>query len=399
MADAQATAAAVPPSDEKRDDKDGKSADRLPHVGTIPYNFAAVAGLAYAVGFLVEFTFMNSIGAKDSLTEPFKAKHIYIGILCLLFPASVITIILAAARMRQSVRDATSVADKLRYRMYAPNAALYIIFLFAFYGLIGIARPNTFSEHEKAFAVLFGLALLGPILVHLFHMRIADLIESPTPSAAEDKDEAVRIAVKATIARALIASHFQVGTLWAMAGLAFCLTVYVFSGLRHDIWEMLGEGGYLHFGLLGLSGFLLWRFDVFRQRREKVVPQAITPGYLMVVTLVMALSYLSVIFFAGRVYCYIPVYKGGGDFSTESPAIIQFDPRITNSLPTELLDVGCQSKPVFIIQQNSAAFFLAIPNATNNPTTWRRVGHTNKPSRIFVVRRDVVLTYQFEQSH
>ena len=67
-----------------------------PHHDTLkalPYCLAITAGLFYATGFLVEFTFFNSIGIKDAGSDVFKAKYIYVGILALILPltASVVT--------------------------------------------------------------------------------------------------------------------------------------------------------------------------------------------------------------------------------------------------------------------------------------------------------------------
>ena len=141
-----------------------ENSNRLHTARTIPYYFAAVAGLVYAVGFLVEFTFMNSMGVKDSLTEPFKAKHICIGILCLLYPASVVGLILALLRIVLTPRNNSDVEMRLKAKLYPPGGALFVVFLTAFYILVGIGRPNTFLQHETGFGVLIGLAILSPTI-------------------------------------------------------------------------------------------------------------------------------------------------------------------------------------------------------------------------------------------
>jgi hypothetical protein len=339
---------------------------------------------------------------------------------------------------RRNTRHSLRLEDQLRYRMYAPNSILFIIFLSAFYGLIGIARPSTFSEHELAFGLLFLLALLSPSVVHLGQIRILHLVEKrdaePRPADNGDLERAVtnllehaKDAHNGQLARNLITTftdyeakrkkdarlmdlsklgrtalfewHATVWLLYGIAIAALYLICRIFWDLGTDVREMLGEGGYLHYCLLALAGYLAWRADVSRERRRLTSPESLLPASLMSGILVTALVYLSVLFFASRVYCYIPVYKGGGDFTTESPSIIHFDPRTIDSLPAELLDRGSLSKPVFIIHQNSAMFFLAIPSPTNNPTTWRHVGHKNKPERIFVIRREAVSNYQVLQSH
>jgi hypothetical protein len=434
MSEPNSSVASIPPDTPKDPDDPAFGVDRTQFARTVPYYFAALAGLIYAAGFLIEFSFMNSLGVEDSLVESIKAKHIYIGVLCLFFPVSVILIVLAISRLRRNLRQTTRLDDKLRYRMYIPNSILFTIFLAAFYGLIGIARPSTFSEHEVAFGLLFLLALLSPSIVHLSQLRILRLIEehakaNPTDDReleqtlanrvqdvhdgqlareliarvrdfdAKRNKDAKSIDLNALGRKALFEWNFAVLLLYGIVIVAFYLISRIFWDLGADIREMLSEGGYLHYCLLALAGFLAWRGDVSRQRQRLTSPESRTPGALMNGILITALVYLSVLFFASRVYCYIPVYKGGGDFTTESPSIIHFDPQAVNSLPAELLAAGAQSKPLFIIHQNSDMFFLALPTQTNNPRTWRHVGHTNKPERIFVVQRKTVSSYQLLQSH
>jgi hypothetical protein len=138
-----------------------KSSSHSQAARTVPYYFAAVAGLVYAVGFFVEFTFMNSMGVKDSLTEPFKAKHIYIGILCLLYPGSVVGVLLALLRIGFSKSDGSDPELSVRKKLYPPTCVLFLFFLTAFYILVGIGRPDTFAQHDICFGTLFLLAILS----------------------------------------------------------------------------------------------------------------------------------------------------------------------------------------------------------------------------------------------
>lgn len=126
---------------------------------------------------------------------------------------------------------------------------------------------------------------------------------------------------------------------------------------------------------------------------------------MLVSIMLVALIYLSVVFFATRVYCYIPVYKGGGDFTTESPAVFYFDEHFSNAIPafaisgTGITNHTLQSVPLYILQQNSSAFFVAAASSSNNPHTWRQLGRSNKPTEVVVIKREAVVSYTFHQAH
>lgn len=135
------------------------------------------------------------------------------------------------------------------------------------------------------------------------------------------------------------------------------------------------------------------------EARRKSNPESIAPMTVFTMVLVFALTCVAVTIFGVRVYCYIPVYKGGGDFTTESAAILHFDPRFVNGVPKAIVDTNAsteQSKPVYVLQQSSGAMFVAVANATNNPTTWREMGRANKPTTIYMLNRDAVVAATYE---
>ncbi|HEY6183856.1 MAG TPA: hypothetical protein VIW67_16525 [Terriglobales bacterium] len=418
-----------------------KRPDTTQTARTIPYYFAAFAGFIYAVGFLVEFTFMNSMGIKDSLTEAFKAKHIYIGILCLFFPASMIITILSTAKLRRILLNNPTELNKLTVKMIIPSGALFVAFLSAFYLLIAFSRPNTFQEHTLEFFTIFVLSVMGPSLTWIVHKRIhaataaveaarskreddlntrrtaaiKEALQQMKGSSEEDIARSIGIAVHEITAKigsdhgvvnaeefAKLWNRFKVSIWisWLLVIVTAGLTFYIFWGLRAELIEMVKEGGYLHFGLLLLAGFLLWRWDLGNERRKTQDPETRAPATMVTMALVCPLVYLSVLAFGGRIYCYIPVHRGGGDFTTESSALLQFDPHHTNSIPISIIDTSkqnLQSRPLFIVQQNNSAYFLALPTTNNNPWTWRHLGITNKPSEIIMIRRDAVVSYRYRQ--
>src|ERR1039457_2478997 len=107
----------------------------------IPYWFAATAGLVYATGFLVEFTFHNSMGLRMASTEIFKAKYIYVGLLCLQFPASVLALLWGYHRFKSKEKESG-------LPVYFSYFVLMAILLFVFYLMTTFARSGEFHERR-----------------------------------------------------------------------------------------------------------------------------------------------------------------------------------------------------------------------------------------------------------
>lgn len=191
----------VPPNSTTQTCQDKANAS-VNNARTIPYYFAALAGLVYAVGFLVEFTFMNSIGVKDSLTEPFKAKHIYVGFLCLQYPASVILVVLSLLKVYRNPKEKDSPADAIRLKIYGPSASLFIIFLTAFYLLIAFARPDSLSLHAREMMVLFVISVLGPSVMMAVFSRLGDKLTQILQQDDEKRKSDLRNKVQETLATA-----------------------------------------------------------------------------------------------------------------------------------------------------------------------------------------------------
>jgi uncharacterized membrane protein len=193
--------------------------------------------------------------------------------------------------------------------------------------------------------------------------------------------------------------------LWLIAAIAGALTSIIVVDSTDGLGKMLWPGGYLHFGLFLLAGFMAWRVDLSIQRRKKAAPETVRPVTTLAAIMLVALIYLSVVFFAATVYCYIPVYKGGGDFTTESPSIFYIEEHFSNAIPASVISRSgttnnvVQTVPLYILQQNGSAFFVAAATSSNNPSTWRQLGRSNKPTEVVVIKREAVVSYTFHQAH
>lgn len=296
---------------------------------TIPYYFAAIAGLVYAVGFLVEFTFMNSLGVKDSLTEAFKAKHMYIGFLCLQFPVSVIVVVLLVAKLKRTVVANGTPEEKKALSAYLPATLLLLNLLFAFYLLIGFARPFTFSNQRGAIAIFFGVTVLG-----IF--SIAELQRKATQTG--------RIRTMETLKEWGITSNSWVKARWLLWGISLLLLIYIF----HDLWGLLGEmlidGGYLYFGVLALAGFWVWRLDVRRDESKHARPEMLMPTSIIGATIVSALLYLAVLFLRPEYTATFPSSK-----------VVEISPRNHPRYSASMSDLQIQYLRRFLIQEEDAS--------------------------------------------
>jgi len=342
-------------------------------------------------------------------------------------------------KLRRMFKKNPTPDDSIGLKLYGPCLLLFAIFLLSAYLLVAFARPLTVSKHFHAIMVLLTTTVFGPLGVAVPYMwlrrtsvaalesalgqekkdkknfvesvvarakekakdqeHIADLIIKELSEGGLETDKLKAVQLLRVVEPLLTKINFAFWALVLISVFSLLLALYVFKEEYRVLGEMLGEGGYLYFGLLVIIGLLLWRWDFRREQRKITHPESVTTMAVLTFTLVAALGFLAVLFFAARVYCYIPAFKGGGDFTTESQAVLHFDPRFSSSLPSQIMDsskTNQQSLPVFILQQNTHAYFLALTNSANNPNTWRLVGRTNKPTTIYTVGREAVLATSYD---
>src|SRR6185369_7036874 len=219
----------------------------------VPYWFAALAGLIYAAGFLVDFTFLSVLGIRETMAEAFKAKYVYVGLLCLQFPVSVAVVILGFARIMRSMK--LDRIEGTKVGRFLPSMLLIMNLLFVFYLLIGFARSKmgTFYEHEGVFSLIFALTVIGLILARNLEDWIAD-------KRKESRSQRIRWLLS------IFGVWFWNAVRWLLFVLSSALTIIAFWHLWPMLWEMLWQGGYLYFGMIGLIITVLYRVDVNMSR-------------------------------------------------------------------------------------------------------------------------------------
>lgn len=369
----------------------------------IPQWFVVLLGLIYGTGFLTVFCFANYFGIRGAVVEGLKAKYVHVGILCLQFPFSIGIILLATlSMMRKPTEPATKTDEAAAAKATAESDAekekkekaqkeierqkkrrmqeawamstFSALMLFFFYLLSTFARPGHFAEHEIGIAGFFFVIVVGA----LFMAWQRGLFW------------------KGARFRRELLDLWSVEIRWLLVLILFVQTVVVFRSLPGLLWEMFHLGGYMYFLLVFLIGEFMWRL---KGRYDSDNGGGLFPAYAsMGLTICAALFYLSTMTFAYRVYPYIPVSKGGGDYTEEPFCILKFDEKYEKSIPKDIIDLtqtNClQSKPVMLIDETDNRLFVAQTNAISNPIEWRKPGHLNKP-KIITIRREVVTGVEY----
>jgi len=360
-------------------------------VDKLPPWFAVLFGVVYGTGFLIAFSFADYIGVRGAVVEGLRAKYVHVGILCLQFPLSVGVILFGTILMLTKSRPVAEGTEKKNDESKEPSEAprlrwerrkrlealampaFSIVLLLFFYLLTTFARPGHFSSHERSIALFFLSVVLGALL--MAWQRGLFLRQNRFKTKVLDR--------------------WSVEIRWIFVAVLFVQTAIVFRSLTALLWEMFKFGGYMYFLLIFLIGEFAWRL---KGRFDSDNGAGLVRPYMaMGVSLCGALFYLSTLVFAVRVYSYIPVAKGGGDYVDETLCIMRFDEASEKSIPADIIDSTkkpiLQSNPVVVIDETDNTLFVAMTDKTNNPNEWRKPGVANKP-KIIRIRRDVVTSIE-----
>lgn len=353
----------------------------------LPQWFAVIAALVYATGFLIEFTFFDFLGVRGAANDIFKARYIHVGFLFLQFPASILALILAYIKLRAIVKKATKKAKfnhkskqpsdasltlsnkKLgEIKLYTTSILLLGTLLGGFYLMVTFARPGVFSNNQIWISAFFFIIIIGLIAIRELEHHVV----FKTPKAKHTFGHIARIVC-----------------LW----ISWWVGYVIFKDTIPIVWDMLREGGYLCYGFWGLIGFIIYRLI----KRSSEIEDTSYRFSLFIIGLAVlgALYYLTVLSFAARVYPFIPVIKGGGDYTTEKKAVLSFSTQYSNSIPVEIIDSsqkGVMSVPLIIIEETASSFIVSA----NDPKNWRTPGQTNKPD-IVTIKKDAVTSLVFKK--
>jgi hypothetical protein len=385
---------------------------------TIPYWFAATAGLIYATGFLVEFTFQHSLGITSSL-DVFKAKYIYVGLQCLQLPASVIFLFFGFWRAKSKQwqiakeineaktrldeltkpnqdKDLTEEHENIAVDRAAEVSALNLkldeftkdgfrvnsTFVIAMAGLLLVYYlTTTFSRPQDWPNMQLPVVLLS-VGITLW-MSIIRLIEGPFVSfvlqSFKVTNEQFAFGARAIL---LIPEYVAISVICAAP-------IKLFG-------DSLRDGGYFYLLFVLLVVLML----AFLQHFLPVFAKYRRAGALCAMNLSVTFSflYLSIIAYAYHIYPYLPVTRGGGDYSADPKvSFLTFAREWVPAIPEEILQKNSlQSKPVTVLEDTADAVFVTLEHEQKEREKWRLVGMENKPPVIYALKKDAVvnITYQ-----
>jgi len=102
-----------------------------------------IAALSYATGFLVVFTFLERFGIRESATDVFKAKYIYVGILHLWLPLTVF-LPFAAIRFINNRQGSAGESQSLEQKSFEQKATVLfgLASLLAFGSFLLMTKPG-----------------------------------------------------------------------------------------------------------------------------------------------------------------------------------------------------------------------------------------------------------------
>lgn len=332
--------------------------------------FIPSVGVIYATGFLIIITFFDRYGLRESSGDFFKVKYLHAGILYWLIPLIIFAPLYGFYLLRQFSKE-TREGEEL-FKAYIPSALLVTNLLFVFYVFAVFSPPGSVTQREFVIPVMF-LATLGGIILS-------------------------RVGTRKLVQEGLsqkVADNIILYTRWILCVvIIFGLDWYAFGGdLLKLLWKILLGGAWVFFAFLLMVAFVAERTRVrskeFSHYGARLTLKVLAGG------LIIATFYLSVLAFALRVYPYIPVTKGGGDYVGAPSVVLCFQGANEKLAVLDLVGAtenNCiPSKQLQIIEESATSIFVADPNEAGGPQSWR----TGKKPVVYEIRRDKVgsITY------
>lgn len=111
------------------------------------------------------------------------------------------------------------------------------------------------------------------------------------------------------------------------------------------------------------------------------------------ICMMLPIFYLSLMCFSTAVFSYIPASRGGGDYTVAPIIVIKVKSGLTvDSANARYLEAdgqgGLRTHPSVLIEETSAAIFIADPNDAGGPAEWRKSQGT-RPGVFAIARQNV----------
>jgi|GEM_PF-4458616 len=424
-------------SEEKFLEKDIGKFLSFEELQAIPAWFAVVAGLIYATGFLIEFTFLNSMGIRESVTEVFKAKYIYVGLLCWVFPISAGLMVFGVSRREHRIKNEKKISPSAKTGLHWTTTVLLILLVFNFYLFICFSPPGFFYSRQGWFFLWFFFVIWTLRAIRPFEEMIEIILPKlekkyPTPYPPVNFKKKIKFIFfliyllygtksyerrinskieKAPALLPLLKNFDHEGKKnWGLVARSF-LTIVIFIATIRIFWpliwgthfwppqsllgQMFFSGGYWYFIFVIQAGRIIRAIDV---RKGDYAKNHLKMEYMAVMLPYLAIFLcLSVLAFAHNVYRYIPVEKGGGDYTREKASVLTFNAQFSHSLPAEIFDgspTNLQSQQVLILDETANTLFVTMPTNLDEIARWRY--SNNKPEIIYAIKHEAVIGIKSE---
>ena len=360
--------------------------------------FLAITALVYGTGFLIVVTFLDGWGLRETGAEFLKAKYTHVGILCLSFPAIFGGTLIGFGEYYRRKRKPEAAAQlpsgiATMPHVFVPVVALLMNLTLIFYIYVMFAPPKFHRDNPGRIALVFLVTIPGLVALRFWDSVARRMFRKKWVAPAQAWGRWVLMAV--------VIGVLDVYSLW-----------------NKDLCETLGDvlraGGWTFIVFVVLLMFVLWRLLLL----DDDLPQPLRrPLWVAGFCVVGAIYYLSVMSFTHSFFPCIRATRGGGDYSGVEPVRIYVRPDRQGraGLPEELFEArgsdgnagqeavarssgmgpnvaggggfgACATKPVIVIDESVAGYFVADPTEARGPKMWR---FGRKP-RVFWVARDLV---------
>jgi hypothetical protein len=297
----------------------------------------ALAGICYATGFLVIYTFFGHFQMRDLPSDFLKLKYVYVGILCWLFPAGFFLPLGALRELYKTMKTEKVAPRKGLEALISGFLSLFVPVVVYF--MVEFARPSK-TLPPGWIAASMAFAFPG---FYLF-----DLI----------KTDWLRKTLRYGTATVISASFFILGK----------------DFIRYVFEIVVFKHGYIYIV------FVASALSIFPRNRRWLQERGLSGKtaqltWVIATTLSVLLMYLAVLSYAAWVYPYVPATRGGGDYSVLSDVTIRLHEKGSTgqcwgNVRSANLECSIETERFKVIDETSDSFFVANIHSGSGPTAW-----------------------------
>ena len=372
-----------------------KHANRVESIAKLT---VAVGAVIYASGFLIVFTFLERLGIRDA-GDLFKAKYIHVGVLYWLIPVLVGLPLYAYStgndRYKTRNKDLTVKEIPVFTRTSTFVAVQFLVFL---YIVILLAPPGFVPEHLWLIGANCALTFIGIRIINTLAERFRN------PDTYRDRSWSWRLECFLAKRTWCLRHNVQPPNNWEtvryihLVALIYFDVLFCFQPLFSYILPPLKRGIVMIFVFL-VAGIVLKRFAALLAKLPDEIDK--TSVRLLGISIAAGCSLFTMVGFAYAVYPYVPSERGGGNYA-DAPkvALTLNDP---TGVPRDLFDCTSSSakkadthiadhvnrertlvdpaakrveqyertKPLTVIEQTSSWVYVAMPQGTADPASWK----------------------------